>query len=140
MEKYNILKIYTDGAARGNPGPAASAFLIVSGKNIIHEGVEYIGIATNNTAEYYAIINALKTAREFHSEDLQIYTDSKLAVNQITKKWKINFPHLLNLAKTIWRLMTKFQKVELFHVKRNHPYIRRCDQLCNERLDKETKA
>ena len=139
MDKYIVLKIYTDGAARGNPGPAASAFLIVSGKEIIRQKVEYIGIATNNTAEYKAIIHALNAAQKFHMGRVQIYTDSKLAVNQITNKWKINYPHLLNLVKQIRRLMEKFQEVEISHVKRNNPYIQKCDQLCNERLDAETK-
>lgn len=134
------LKIYTDGAARGNPGPSASAYLIVSGIDIIHQGVTFIGIATNNIAEYQAIINALKIAQKYHTGHIQIYSDSKLAVNQITNKWKINYPHLLDLVKIIRRLMKKFQKVEIFHVKRNHPYIQKCDQLCNERLDAETKT
>jgi ribonuclease HI len=134
------LKIYSDGAARGNPGPAASAFLIVSGKEIIHQGVSFIGIATNNTAEYQAIINALKNAQKYHADHIQIYSDSKLAVNQITNRWKINYPHLLELVKEIRQLMKKFQKAELFHVKRNQPYIQKCDQMCNELLDAETKA
>jgi ribonuclease HI len=134
------LKIYTDGAARGNPGPSASAFLIISGKDIIHQGVTFIGNATNNIAEYQAIINALKIAQKYHAGHIQIYSDSKLAVNQITNKWKINYPHLLELVKEIRLLMKYFHKVEVFHVKRNHPYIQQCDQMCNARLDEETKG
>ncbi|TFF84133.1 MAG: ribonuclease HI family protein [Promethearchaeota archaeon] len=140
MDKDIILNIYTDGAARGNPGPAASAFLIVSGNEIIHQNVDYIGTATNNTAEYNAIINALTTAQKVHKGRIQIYTDSKLAVNQITNKWKINYPHLLNLVKQIHRLMKKFKNVEISHVTRDHPYIQKCDQLCNEQLDVETRT
>jgi len=60
IKKGDILNIYTDGAARGNPGPAACAFLFVHIDEIIHEGCDYIGTATNNTAEYQAIINVLK--------------------------------------------------------------------------------
>ncbi|MHA1457193.1 MAG: ribonuclease HI [Promethearchaeota archaeon] len=56
----SFLKIYVDGAARGNPGPAASAFIFVYKNKILHEGCDFIGKATNNTAEYKAIINALK--------------------------------------------------------------------------------
>ena len=59
-ESGDILKIYTDGAARGNPGPAAYAFIFVDKDNIIHKESGYLGNATNNTAEYKAIINALK--------------------------------------------------------------------------------
>lgn len=138
MEKITILKIYTDGAARGNPGPAASAFLLVSGEEIIQQEVFYIGNSTNNTAEYQAIINALRTAQKFHKGQVQIYTDSKLAVNQITNKWKINYPHLLKLVREIQQLIKKFKKVEIFHVRRNNPYIQKCDQLCNDQLDSKT--
>jgi ribonuclease HI len=138
MEKNNILKIYTDGAARGNPGPAASAFIFVSGKKVIGKTVDFIGTATNNTAEYHAIIIALKAAQKIHKGRIQIYTDSNLAVNQITNKWKINQPHLYEYVKKVHQLMNSFQKVEIFHVKRNNPYIQKCDKLCNECLDTET--
>lgn len=137
MEKINLLKIYTDGAARGNPGPAASAFLLVSGELIIQQKAFYIGNSTNNTAEYKAIIKALKAAQKFYKGRVQIYSDSKLAVNQISNKWKINYPHLLKLVKQIHQLMKNFENVEIVHVKRNHPQIQKCDQLCNERLDSE---
>ena len=60
IKKGDILNIYTDGAALGNPSPATCAFLFVHNDEIIHEGCIYIGTATNNTAEYQAIINVLK--------------------------------------------------------------------------------
>ncbi len=62
VKKGDKLKIYVDGASRGNPGPVASAFLIVHNDNIIHDECDFNGTATNNTAEYQAIINALKVA------------------------------------------------------------------------------
>jgi len=137
IKKGDILKIYIDGAARGNPGPAACAFLFVHNDEIIHEGYDYIGTATNNTAEYQAIINALKTAERFHRGHLQVYSDSNLAVQQINKKWKINKPHLSKLYGEVYRLCEKYEKVEFFHVGRSNPYIERCDKMCNERLDAE---
>jgi len=137
IKKGDILKIYTDGAARGNPGPATCAFLFVHNDKIIHEGCNYIRTATNNTAEYQAIINALKTAERFHRGHLQVYSDSNLAVQQINKKWKINKPHLSKLCSEVYRLREKFEKVEFFHVGRSNPYIERCDELCNDRLDAE---
>ena len=60
IQKDDILRIYTDGAARGNPGLTTYAFLLVHNDEIIHEGCNYIGTATNNTAEYQAIINAIR--------------------------------------------------------------------------------
>jgi len=135
--KGNILKIYTDGAARGNPGPAAYAFIFVDDNDIIHKGSGFLGIATNNTAEYKAIINALKAAEKFDRGRLQIYSDSNLAVQQINKKWRINYPHLSELCSEVYHLCEKYEKVEFFHVSRKNPYIQKCDALCNSQLDKE---
>ena len=137
IKKGDILKIYTDGAARGNPGPAAYAFMFVHNDAIIHKGFGYIGTATNNTAEYKAIINALKAAEKFHRGHIQVFSDSNLAVQQINKKWKINYPHLSELCSEVYQLCEKYEKVEFFHVGRNNSYIQQCDKLCNSQLDKE---
>ena len=137
IKRGDILKIYTDGAARGNPGPAAYAFMFVHDDAIIHKGFGYIGTATNNTAEYKAIINALKVAEKFHRGRLQIFSDSNLAVQQINKKWRINYPHLSKMCSKVYQLREKYEKVEFFHVSRKNPYIQKCDELCNTQLDKE---
>jgi ribonuclease HI len=137
IKKEGILKIYTDGAARGNPGPAAYSFIFVHNDEIIHKGFGFIGTATNNTAEYQAIINALKAAEKFHRGHLQILSDSNLAVQQINKKWKINYPHLSEMCGEVYKLSEKYEKVEFFQVSRNNPYIKKCDELCNAKLDSE---
>jgi ribonuclease HI len=136
LAKGKILKIYTDGAARGNPGPAAYAFLLVYNNDIIHQGSGYIRTATNNTAEYRAIINALKVAEKFHKGHLQIFSDSNLVIQQINKKWKINYPHLSELYNEVYRLLQKYEKVDFFYVGRKNNYIQKCDELCNIQLDK----
>ena len=135
VKKGDKLVIYVDGASRGNPGPAASAFLLVHNDNIIHDECVFIGTATNNTAEYQAIINALKVAGKFSRGRILVYSDSNLAVQQINKKWKINYPHLSKMCGEVYKLREKYEKVEFFHVGRNNPYIQKCDKLCNERLD-----
>ena len=137
IKKTDILKIYTDGAARGNPGPAAYAFLFVLNDTIIHQGSGYIGTATNNTAEYQAIINALKTAEKFYIGHIQLFSDSNLAIQQINRKWKINYPHLSKLCNKVYQLCNKYEKVEFFHVGRKSQFIQKCDELCNSQLDKE---
>ncbi|MFW9877965.1 MAG: ribonuclease HI family protein [Candidatus Thorarchaeota archaeon] len=137
IKREDILKIYTDGAARGNPGPAVYSFIFVHNDKIIHQGFGYLGIATNNTAEYQAIINALKAAEKFHRGHIQIYSDSNLAVQQINKKWRINYPHLSKMCSEVYKLSEKYEKVEFFHVSRNNPYIKKCDKLCNAKLDNE---
>ncbi len=135
VKKRDILKIYVDGASRGNPGPAASAFLLVQNDIIVYDDCEFIGTETNNTAEYRAIINALKVAEGFSRGHIQVYSDSNLAVQQINKKWKINYPHLSKMRGEVYKLCEKYEKVEFFHVGRNNPYIERCDTLCNKQLD-----
>ena len=137
VKKGDILKIYVDGASRGNPGPAASAFLLAHEDIIIHDECVFIGPATNNTAEYQAIINALKAAEKFSRGHIQVYSDSNLAIQQINKKWKINYPHLSKMFSEVNKLSKKYEKVEFFHVGRNNPYIQKCDTLCNERLNAE---
>ena len=137
IKKEDKLKIYVDGASRGNPGPAASAFLFVHNGKIIQDECVFIGTATNNTAEYQAIINALKAALKFSRGHIQVYSDSNLAVQQINKKWKINYPHLSKMCGEVYKLCEKFENVEFFHVGRDNPYIQKCDKLCNERLDAE---
>jgi len=87
--------------------------------------------------EYKAIINALKVAEKFHRGHLQIFSDSNLAVQQINRKWKINYPHLSEMCSEVYQLCEKYEKVEFFHVSRNNSYIQKCDELCNSQLDKE---
>jgi len=92
IKRGDILKIYTDGAARGNAGPAAYAFIFVHNDNILHQGFGYIGTKTNNSAEYKAIINALKAAEiakislhEFISEMSQLGIPSNLSLENFKK-------------------------------------------------------
>ncbi|MFX1496888.1 MAG: ribonuclease HI family protein [Promethearchaeota archaeon] len=135
--KLESLKVYTDGAARGNPGPAACAFLYVHNNEIIYSEVSYIGNATNNQAEYQAIINAMKKVGSFHAKHIKIFSDSKLVIQQLNRKWKINVPHLSKLSSQVFQMIDKFEKVDFFHVRRNNSFIQKCDLLCNERLDNE---
>ncbi|MFW9872740.1 MAG: ribonuclease HI family protein [Candidatus Thorarchaeota archaeon] len=137
IKKDGVLKVFTDGAARGNPGPAAYAFLFIHNNNIIHKGSGYIGVITNNTAEYKAIINALRAAKKFQMGHLQIFSDSNLAVQQINRKWKVNYPHLSELRVKVHQLCEKFERVEFHHVSRNNRYLQICDELCNSQLDKK---
>ena len=80
VKKGDKLKIYTDGASRGNPGPAASAFLFVHNDEIIHDESDFNGTATNNAAEYQAIINALKIAERFSRGHIQVFFDSNHSI------------------------------------------------------------
>ena len=139
IHNHNPLEIYTDGAARGNPGPAACAFLFVHQNKITFKDALFIGNTTNNIAEYNAIIEALKRAEKNYSGLVHLFSDSNLAIQQINNKWKVNYPHLLKLRSEVHHLSKKFEKVEFFHIRRDNYYIQICDRMCNERLDAKLK-
>jgi ribonuclease HI len=87
IKKEDILKIYTDGAARGNPGPGACAFIFVKGEEVIYSDSKYLGTVTNNKAEYNAVIEALKKAVEYTRWNVWVYSDSTLIIKVGLIKW-----------------------------------------------------
>ena len=137
IDPDKILKVYTDGASRGNPGPAASAFIGVQSSKIIFSDVKYISRATNNIAEYNAIINALNYVKDAYSGEIEINSDSNLAIQQINGKWKINYPHLAKLQRKVLEISKKFKDVKFTHIPRENHFIKICDELCNRKLDEQ---
>lgn len=137
INKDDILEIYTDGASRINPGPSAWAFIFVKEGNIFYQNCGHLGEATNNIAEYKAIINALKEAQKYTGGKIRIYSDSELAIRQINKNYRINKKHLSELCEEIYSLCQKFEKVEFLHVHRENMHIKKCDELCNKCLNNE---
>ena len=135
IDPNKILKVYTDGASRGNPGPAACAFIVVQSSKILFSEVEYINHATNNVAEYKAIIIALNYVKDSYSGEIEINSDSNLAIQQINGKWKINYPHLAKLHKEVLETSKKFKQARFIHVPRENHFIKKCDELCNRKLD-----
>ncbi|MGV9203128.1 MAG: ribonuclease HI family protein [Promethearchaeia archaeon] len=133
----NILKIYTDGAARGNPGPAAAAFVLVKNDKIIEKGSQYIGKTTNNAAEYKALILALKIVAERSEKVIKAFSDSQLMVRQLTNIYKVRKKQLQEYHKKVRSLQQHFKKVSFKYVSRDNQYIEECDRLCNERLDQK---
>src|SRR3989344_312491 len=133
----NKLIIYSDGGARGNPGPAAIGVVIYddAGKEIKRIS-QSIGETTNNQAEYKALLAALKFAAEMKSESLVCHLDSELVVKQMQGSYKIKEPTLQPLAQEALRLMTQFKEVRFVHVRREKNKL--ADQLVNEALDKLT--
>ncbi|MBI2990211.1 MAG: ribonuclease HI family protein [Candidatus Magasanikbacteria bacterium] len=113
------LSLYTDGGARGNPGPAATGVVIknAEGKIIANYG-EYLGPQTNNFAEYSAAISAFKKAREFGADEVELMVDSKLVCEQLNRRWKVKEPNLQKLFIQAWNEMQKFKKVRILHVLR----------------------
>lgn len=134
------LIIYTDGGARGNPGPAAIGVAIFSLSNT-HEPVKtlakYLGETTNNQAEYRALLAGLELALQLGATEVQCFLDSELVVRQITGVYKIKEAGLKDLAMDVIRLKNRFARVEFNHVPREKNKL--ADQLVNEALDNEEK-
>ena len=92
----NKLVIYTDGGARGNPGPAGiGAVIYDADRRLVAEVSEYLGVATNNQAEYQALIAALKKAVSLGAAELECYLDSELVVKQLKREYKVKNKALL---------------------------------------------
>jgi ribonuclease HI len=130
------LVIYTDGGARGNPGPAAIGVVIYdeAGTNVIKQLGEHIGDSTNNHAEYMALIRGLNEAVAMGARRVDFYLDSELVVKQLLGKYKIREENLQKLAGEALRLARNFESVEYFHVPREKNKL--ADKLVNEALDK----
>lgn len=129
------LVIYTDGGARNNPGPAGIGAVIrdENGK-VIKSISKYIGEATNNQAEYMAVIEALKKAKELAAAELEFYLDSELVVKQLNRAYKVKDPDLAPLFLQIHNLSLSFKKIIFKHIPREKN--EEADRLVNLAIDK----
>jgi ribonuclease HI len=126
--------LYADGAARGNPGPAgAGAALIDEDGRVVGEAMRYLAHATNNVAEYTALIIGLEEAQRHDVLDLDIRMDSKLVVEQMNGKWKIKHPNLRPLAREAGALLASIPKWQIRHVPREKNTV--ADALANRAID-----
>jgi ribonuclease HI len=123
---------FFDGASRGNPGIAGAGCCILDRGEVVWECAEYLGVKTNNEAEYAALIKLLTEARSRGIDKLEIRGDSKLVVSQVNREWKINKPHLRILAEKAWEL-TEGMKVRLIWVPREENKL--ADKLSNRAID-----
>lgn len=130
------LQIYSDGACWGNPGRSAVAFMILDAEGrILKEHSEFIGVGTNNQAEYKALILALKSANNL-GDEIICYLDSMLVVKQMSGEWRVKHPNMLSLWREAVALKEKFRKASFVHVPRTNKHIERIDLLANQELDK----
>ena len=130
--------IFSDGGARGNPGPAAIAFVVLSDKGqILMTNSCYIGSRTNNQAEYEALIAALESAVALHAEEVICHIDSELVAKQLTGEYTVKNSELRKLWMKVQELNKVFKKVSFVRVPRTNIKIQKADVLVNEVLDKE---
>jgi ribonuclease HI len=127
-------RLSTDGGARGNPGPAAYGYVLeAEDGTVLAARGERIGVATNNVAEYSALIAGLEKALELDIDELDVISDSELLVKQMTGEYRIKNETLQDLAHDARRLARKVGKVTYKAVRREHNEL--ADQLVNEALD-----
>ncbi|NCN22290.1 ribonuclease HI family protein [Candidatus Falkowbacteria bacterium] len=127
--------IYSDGGARGNPGPAGiGAVLYDENKNLLAEISSYLGVATNNQAEYKALIAALKKAKELGAKELDCFLDSELVVKQLKREYKVKNAELAPLFLEIHNLSLSFEKINYTHIRRE--LNKEADRLANEAMDR----
>lgn len=149
------LSIFTDGGSRGNPGPSACAFIVYDSKNLIYQQGFYLGISTNNQAEYQGVIKAIEwltedSGRRTQDAEVSFYLDSLLVVKQMRGEFKIKDEKLKILNQNISLKITRLQKLhalagcgqENYKLKINFAYVPRAqnsvaDALVNKILDGE---
>lgn len=140
----NELHIFTDGGARGNPGPAGLGFFVVDQEGTeIYQGKKFVGTATNNEAEYQAFLLSLTWLQKFLEQDhspnkIYWYLDSNLVVQQILKQWKIKEPRMKKYAEKAWqRLEALALPYSITHVPREKN--KEADRLVNEAIDESLR-
>ena len=136
----NKIIIHCDGGARNNPGPAAVGVVIEDGRKGKREYREFIGQATNNEAEYRAVIFALKKVKQLIGKEksknskIEIKSDSELLINQLNGQYKIKEKNVVPLFIEIWNLKQDFADTEFVQVPREEN--KEADRLVNQELNK----
>jgi ribonuclease HI len=130
------LKLFCDGGSRGNPGKAASGYVLFDNDKIVYEGGKYLGIATNNEAEWQAVTLGCKYVLDTYGAGvtLEVYLDSELVQKQITGLYKVKHPNLKPFFEEIKQLQKQFGSISFTHVYRASN--KDADRVVNEILDK----
>lgn len=129
--------IYTDGASRGNPGPAALGLQVFnSEKNLIHEEGVYLKQGTNNFAEYSAVVYALELAVKNQVQELHLFSDSELLIQQLKGKYRVKSPNIKPLFQKCLTLIKSIPKTHFQHIPREQNVA--ADRLANRALDLNT--
>jgi ribonuclease HI len=131
-----LLQTYSDGGARGNPGPAAIGVVLCDADgNVLDESSRLIGDRTNNQAEYEAMLLALTLAKQHQARRIKCHADSELIVYQLQGRYRIKDLALQALAEKVKSLAREFDEISFTQIPREHPMIARADKLLNKTLD-----
>ncbi|MBX9568271.1 MAG: ribonuclease HI family protein [Candidatus Obscuribacterales bacterium] len=133
FDRLRTVLAFADGGSRGNPGPAAwGAVLEQDGKDIATLNA-YLGIATNNVAEYTGLVMVLEKAAELGIKDLEVRMDSELVVKQMLGQYRVKNAGLIPLYEKAKMLSSRFPNFRIVHVRRE--YNKKADQLANQAMD-----
>ena len=136
-EDQQPLSLYTDGASRGNPGPAAIAYAIYDRMGqLIEKDARCIGRHTNNEAEYEAVLWGLQKVTERRCTSVRAFSDSELVVRQVTGKYETKDRRMAIYAEKVRKYKKIFGSFELASVPRENPRTKLVDELVNEALDR----
>lgn len=128
------VKMYSDGGSRGNPGPSAGGFVVLDmGDQILHESGKYLGITTNNQAEYHSLKGGLEACLQMGAKVVHVYMDSLLVINQMKGIYKVKNRDLWPIHEAIKQLVEGFESVTFSHVPRE--YNKLADSMVNQTLD-----
>ncbi|MCX7016244.1 MAG: ribonuclease HI family protein, partial [Candidatus Sumerlaeota bacterium] len=137
LKAASHVKVFLDGASKGNPGPSAAAYVIAdSDGNPLYEQCHSIGVATNNVAEYRALIAAMETLLRFGKRSARFFSDSERLVNQVSGLWKIKKPELARLVGQAVKMRRQFERFSLSAIPREQN--RRADFLASSILKPPT--
>ena len=134
-----MIQIFTDGASRGNPGPAGIGGLIIHNEETIFELSQYLGTQTNNVAEYSALFEILKKlivlvpSSNLTNEEIICMADSELMIKQLNGEYKIKHPNLIPIFQNIKKLTKSIPKIKFKHIPREEN--KEADQLANMAID-----
>jgi ribonuclease HI len=130
--------IHADGASRGNPGEAGVGAVIADSQGrTVKELKHFLGVASNNDAEYQGAILALEKAFELGARHVVLHLDSELVVRQLKGEYRVREPHLKDLHRKALEALNRFSRYSILHISREEN--RRADQLANEAIDQKIK-
>lgn len=138
MAGKSLYMVFTDGAARGNPGPAASGYAVFGPDGtLIEKDAKTIGKRTNNEAEYEALIWAIRCTMAITRGEVRFHSDSELMVKQVSGRYQVRKEHLKPLVETVRRESSAFSGFRLVHVPREDERIQLVDAMVNDELDRQ---
>lgn len=131
---HGRLRLYSDGAARGNPGPAgAGAVLVEPSGQVVDRLGKFLGVQTNNYAEYMGLLLGLRRAHELGVAEVEVFADSELMIRQLGGRYQVKSPSLRPLYEEALKLLNDFSRVKLVHVPREMNAA--ADAMSNKAID-----